>query len=652
VDHDRQDLRLDQLHADGHSRRWAGLLIVLLVASALGLAVPKPAVAATEDESPSPTTGTTDVVAPGLPESPVDPTSPLDAPATPAEQVDAIEDAIAEAADQIEASVEAEAGNVNVSVRVLSPGVDGVVSQEPGSVPVISDSDASGITPATETGSSTSSPESTTAAVDGNTNVNVRVLSPGDNGPVEQTGWSVGVASTDGTKPTSEEAQTVDPKVDSAADDTAASDQLSDGNSARYQSEDSQYQSGDDATTEPWYWSWEFSIDCGGTPASRSTETGDRSSLIWTWDWDWNWACTDGDTARSPPGESAGPDGSSSTSSTSSTSSGPNTNVFVRVLSPGDNGPVRQTNSDLDDAAAAHTTDETADSAGGSWIWSMTFTFCDRTTTLSTQGPSDTPLTWSWSWTWNWSCDSAVGAPPVLEGVTPAASESPGSLSAQPAVISAGPGTPNEAQATVQSPEPPLPASAASLLPSVDVVTRMTDLAIEVTVEVELPPHLNSQTEPSPTPIELSLPSVDAGLGVSVVVAPIEPATARLPRRAGSSGPGVATTSIPVPSATRVTSQPSTPSSRSSLQKPKQPISARPAPRNRRTPLRLLDELPSTPGAGSGTLGGRVPSTPIAVVAALLAFFMLAAPNLGRRIRVARELSPRSAYRSSIDHPG
>jgi hypothetical protein len=31
---------------------------------------------------------------------------------------------------------------------------------------------------------------------------------------------------------------------------------------------------------------------------------------------------------------------------------------------------------------------------------------------------------------------------------------------------------------------------------------------------------------------------------------------------------------------------------------------------------------------------------------------MLAAPNLGRRIRVARELSPRSAYRSSIDHPG
>jgi hypothetical protein len=624
-------------------------VILLVVASALGLACPKPAIAATDDESPLPAASPTDVVQPSMPESPVDTTSGLDVPATTVDQVAAIEDTIADTADQIATSVETEAGNVDVSVRVLSPGVDGPVNEESGSVPLISDPDTSGITLAPEVGASTSSPEGLTAAVDGNSNVNVRVLSPGDNGPVNQTSGSVGVVSTDGTRPTSEVARDVDPTVAPAADDSTATDPLSDDNSARYQRRDSQYQSEGDASSESWYWAWEFSIDCGGIPTSTSTETGDRSSLIWAWTWDWDWACSDGDIARSPPSEPAARDGSSGTSTTTGT----NTNVSVRVLSPGDNGPVTQANAGVDDAAA-ETTDE-AEAASGSWIWSWTFIFCGRTTTLSTHGPSDTPLSWSWSWTWNWSCDSAVGAPPVLEGAAPAASESSGSVSAKPAVISAAPSTPNDAQAAEQAPEPLLPASAASLLPSVDVVMPMTDLAIEVSVEVELPSQIDGQTEPTPTTIAVSLRSVDvAGREMTVVAAPIESAAAHLLRRAGYPGARVATGSIPAPSsaATRVGSLPSAPSSRSSLQKPKQPISARPAPRDRGAPLRLLDQLQSTPGSGSGTFGGRVPSTPVAVVAALLAFFMLAAPRLGRRIRVARELSPRSAYRSSIDHPG
>ena len=66
-----------------------------------------------------------------------------------------------------------------------------------------------------------------------------------------------------------------------------------------------------------------------------------------------------------------------------------------------------------------------------------------------------------------------------------------------------------------------------------------------------------------------------------------------------------------------------------------------------RSLLPPFGELGSSQSTGSGTLGGRVPSAPVLAVAALIAFFLLAAPSLGRRIRLARELSPRSTYRSS-----
>jgi hypothetical protein len=86
---------------------------------------------------------------------------------------------------------------------------------------------------------------------------------------------------------------------------------------------------------------------------------------------------------------------------------------------------------------------------------------------------------------------------------------------------------------------------------------------------------------------------------------------------------------------------------------PARPPSARPAsPRREREPLAPFGRLGFGYSGGAGTSGGRVPSTPVVAVAAILAFFMLAAPGLGWRIRAARELSPRSAYRSSIDHPG
>ena len=65
-----------------------------------------------------------------------------------------------------------------------------------------------------------------------------------------------------------------------------------------------------------------------------------------------------------------------------------------------------------------------------------------------------------------------------------------------------------------------------------------------------------------------------------------------------------------------------------------------------------LGELGNSQGGGAGTSGALVPSAPVVAVAALTTLFVLVAPGLGRRIRVARELSPRATYRSSIDHPG
>ena len=95
------------------------------------------------------------------------------------------------------------------------------------------------------------------------------------------------------------------------------------------------------------------------------------------------------------------------------------------------------------------------------------------------------------------------------------------------------------------------------------------------------------------------------------------------------------------------------PGSRASSKPATRQHSARPAPpRRARGSLSLFDEPRTSQAAGQGTSSGLVPSAPVVVVAALTGFFLLVAPRVGRRIRVARELSPRGTYRSSIDHPG
>jgi hypothetical protein len=70
----------------------------------------------------------------------------------------------------------------------------------------------------------------------------------------------------------------------------------------------------------------------------------------------------------------------------------------------------------------------------------------------------------------------------------------------------------------------------------------------------------------------------------------------------------------------------------------------------------LPPELPLGPArraAGSTSSGGTAPGgTGAAGTAALTAFYVLAAPGLGRRLREARELSPRTRYYAPLDRPG
>lgn len=157
-----------------------------------------------------------------------------------------------------------------------------------------------------------------------NVNVSVRVDSPGDNGSVDQTNTA-------------------------AADTTTV---------VRYQPDDPQYQpsaaaergSGAapgaespvpaDASTSGWEWSW----DCAD-PVPELPVTPSGPIQNWTWNWDWDCGAPglpDGNTKAQSGGQYQ---------PAVSQYRPVNINISIRINSPGNDGPVRQTN-----AAAATTT--------------------------------------------------------------------------------------------------------------------------------------------------------------------------------------------------------------------------------------------------------------------------------------------------------
>ncbi len=96
------------------------------------------------------------------------------------------------------------------------------------------------------------------------------------------------------------------------------------------------------ATAEPpatgWSWDWNWSCDDAGAPAQMPAVTGDQLPDTWNWNWDWNCGGSEPGTANSDPesGEQYQP---------VITQYHPvNVNVSIRIASPGDNGPVTQSN--------------------------------------------------------------------------------------------------------------------------------------------------------------------------------------------------------------------------------------------------------------------------------------------------------------------
>jgi hypothetical protein len=192
-------------------------------------------------------------------------------------------------------------------------------------------------------------------------------------------------------------------------------------------------------------------------------------------------------------------------------------------------------------------------------------------------------------------------------------------------------------------PLPPLPAP--PVVPSVDV-------AVEVIVE----PDVLAPALPDVSLTPPAVPAVDA----QVVIAPkpppvLTPGAAPAPHAVDEASKGYrdlgwSTPATPTAVASQDRERPrSRPGSQPTAKRASAHVSSSRSTRSLSPPF---GQLRSSQGTGWGTLGGRVPEAPVLAVAALTAFFMLAAPSLGRRIRVARELSPRSTYRSSIDHPG
>jgi hypothetical protein len=572
-------------------RRGYRALLVCATTLAAGLGTAGPALA-TELPAPPPVPEVTPVVA-----EPATPLLPI--PAIPIPELD-IEPVVVTQVD---------AGNIDVSVRVLSPGEDGAATPE-SAADVVSPAIPPDITAMPEP-TDPATIESAAPAGGTNTNVSIRVLSPGDRGDLTQTtggrGEEVAEAGTESALPQP------DPAPASAAPSESPSD------SSQYQSEDSRYQSIPTDAQEPWNWVWLLSLDCSGNASSSSVETGHQESLVWSWEWIWEWACSGGEANES------------------SADSG------------GRASPPAAAEQAPDDQATSSSTSEAA--LTEPWVWNWTFTLCGETRTISTRAGSGTPLTWTWDWSWTWTCPTAA-APAVQP--PPAIGASPPLVTSPPATTGAGDSS-GDAQRTLQGTEDP----PALTLPTVWLpafppgVERGSPMELVVmppmpTIEVEV--AISPVVLPAPTAPSLPSPAIPfPAVGDAAEPTNTSPATLPTGRTITRHARPPAAVAY---SRAEVEAHPPRPEPRAHHARPVEQTRAQ-GERSKRERQQLPLEHPQSHQAlGSSSAGGIVPSALLFGFAALTGFIVLAAPALGRRIRLARELSPRSPDQSPIDHPG
>ena len=282
-----------------------------------------------------------------------------------------------------------EDGDLDVSVRILSP-----VEQEPEALLDAASGAISGafepdITADPEPPDASQPAAAPTAEDTLDTNVGIRVLSPGRNGLIDQASAfleeepaepSPDAAPLDGPKPASAAGQRAEPAEEAP----------------QYQDDNAQYQSEGIAQGDPWIWEWYLSLDCSGNVTSTSSEIGSPNSSDWDWNWTWDWTCgLDGASEKSGDALQKGL-------------------ASVASVSPPGGG----TN-------AAASKQPEPDASAAPWLWTWTFDFCGRETTFSIQAGEQTSLEWTWGWTWAWACTSAeaVSQAPGGEGTSGTAAE-------------------------------------------------------------------------------------------------------------------------------------------------------------------------------------------------------------------------------------
>ncbi len=127
--------------------------------------------------------------------------------------------------------------------------------------------------------------------------------------------------------------------------------------------------------------------------------------------------------------QSATADAASVATTTASQTAPTNLNVVIRVNSPGDDGPVTQSNTAGGGLGAAPAGGATAPAGTGvsvaptasetlptTWIWNWTWSAVDCASGLSSP-PQSVVADGTWTWTWSWGC--APAPPPRLQVVLP-----------------------------------------------------------------------------------------------------------------------------------------------------------------------------------------------------------------------------------------
>jgi hypothetical protein len=159
-----------------------------------------------------------------------------------------------------------------------------------------------------------------------NVNVSVRVESPGDNGPVTQLNVAAAVSTADAPSATLSTTSSTAPATKAASSPKAA--QSGSGGQESGAVSPSAVTPVSQATDDGDLWSWEW--DCVSAPSFSGISTGGSSGGSMPRNWTWIWSCGEN------PGQYQG--------AAIGQYQPVNVNVSIRVGSPGNDGPVSQSN--------------------------------------------------------------------------------------------------------------------------------------------------------------------------------------------------------------------------------------------------------------------------------------------------------------------